>query len=94
MQFRDGTPCMNPRPRVQSVCGRAGKDRKLCTPAHTLATYREKKEEEEGGGREKGGMERQRRAKEVDGRREEGLNGKGRQRERERMRYVSFSREE
>lgn len=84
MQFRDGTPCMNPRPRVQSVCGRAGKDRKLCTPAHTLATYREKKEEEEGGGREKGGMERQRRAKEVDGRREEGLNGKGRQRERER----------
>lgn len=39
-------------------------------------------------------MERQRRAKEVDGRREEGLNGKGRQRERERMRYVSFSREE
>lgn len=36
---------MNPRPRVQSVCGRAGKDRKLCTPAHTLATYREKKEE-------------------------------------------------
>lgn len=45
MQFRDGTPCMNPRPRVQSVCGRAGKDRKLCTPAHTLATYREKKEE-------------------------------------------------
>lgn len=64
MQFRDGTPCMNPRPR-ESVCGRAGKDRKLCTPAHTLATYREKK----GGEREKGEIERQRRAKEVDGRR-------------------------
>lgn len=60
-----------------------------------LRTGRKKRRGGGGGrGREKGGMERQRRAKEVDGRREEGLNGKGRQRERERMRYVSFSREE
>lgn len=40
-------------------------------------------------------MERQRRAKEVDGRREEEFKWKRKaERERERMRYVSFSREE
>lgn len=75
---------MNPRPRVQSVCGRAGKDRKLCTPAHTLATYREKKEERREGEerKEEWRDKEERRRWMVEGKRS--LNGKGRQRERER----------